>query len=54
MPIRESDPRGWWADEFNQQHGDKIGSHLWLNEAAKQLNQVLIKDKEYGEARCDG
>jgi len=46
----ESDPRGWWADEFNQHPGDKIGSHLWLNEAAKQLNQVLIKDKEYGEA----
>lgn len=44
------DRRGWWADEFNADAGDRIGSHLWLNEAAKQLPAVLARDKGFAQA----
>jgi len=46
----DADRRGWWADEFNADAADRIGSHLWLNEAAKQLPAVLVRDKEYATA----
>lgn len=46
----DTDRRGWWADEFNPKAADRIGSHLWLNEAAKQLSAVLVRDKEYAQA----
>lgn len=39
--------RGWWGDDFATVPGDKIGSRLWLNESAKQLGAVLVKDREY-------
>jgi phage gp46-like protein len=42
--------RGWWADEFNADKSDRIGSHLWLNESAKQLPDVLVRDKQYAQA----
>lgn len=45
----EVDRRGWWADEFNADPSDRIGSHLWLNEAAKQLPAVLVRDKEFAQ-----
>lgn len=41
--------RGWWGDDFAGTPGDKIGSRLWLNESAKQLGSVLIKDREYAQ-----
>lgn len=41
--------RGWWGDDFAATPGDKIGSRLWLNESAKQLGSVLIKDKSYAQ-----
>lgn len=41
------DRRGWWGDDFAAPAGDKIGSRLWLNEAAKQLGAVLVKDRAY-------
>lgn len=45
----DTDRRGWWADEFNADPSDRIGSRLWLNEAAKQLPAVLARDKEYAQ-----
>jgi phage gp46-like protein len=44
-----NDRRGWWGDDLAPIAGDKIGSRLWLNEAAKQLGYVLTKDREYAE-----
>lgn len=40
--------RGWWGDVLGRA-GDKIGSRLWLNESAKQLGAVLVKDREYAQ-----
>lgn len=48
--LGDTDRRGWWADEFNPDAADRIGSHLWLNEAAKQLPAVLVRDKEFAQA----
>lgn len=41
------DRRGWWGDELSD--GDKIGSRLWLNAAAKQLDSVLVMDQAYAQ-----
>jgi phage gp46-like protein len=32
LPGAEDDVRGWWADEFADVEGDRIGSRLWLLE----------------------
>lgn len=48
--LGDVDRRGWWADEFNAETSDRIGSHLWLNEASKQLPAVLVRDKEFAES----
>lgn len=42
-----SDRRGFWADQYPPEDGDKIGSRLWLNDAAKQLQSVLRRDERY-------
>lgn len=49
LPLGQADRRGWWADGFGDEAGDRIGSRLWLLHAAKQLPEVLIKVKEYAE-----
>ncbi len=42
-----TDRRGFWGDLFPTVQGDKIGSRLWLNVAAKQLASVLRTDERY-------
>ncbi|MBP1314270.1 phage GP46 family protein [Herbaspirillum sp. 1130] len=42
-----TDRRGFWGDLFPTVEGDKIGSRLWLNAAAKQLKSVLRTDERY-------
>lgn len=41
------DRRGWWADAYPDVENDRIGSRLWLLSREKQLNQVLIRAREY-------
>lgn len=45
----DTDRRGWCGDELNDDPADRIGSRLWLNESAKQLQAVLAKDREYAQ-----
>lgn len=45
----DADRRGWWGDEFNDVTNDQIGSRLWLNESAKQLQEVLDRDREFAQ-----
>jgi phage gp46-like protein len=47
--LGETDRRGWCGDDFNEDPADRIGSRLWLNESAKQLQQVLDSDRQYAE-----
>ncbi|TCS35804.1 phage gp46-like protein [Paucimonas lemoignei] len=47
--LGDDDRRGWWGDEFNEDPRDRIGSRLWLNEAAKQLPAVLERDRKYAQ-----
>jgi len=48
LPDEASGDRGgFWGDEFASVAGDRIGSRLWLNQAAKQLPAVLRKDQQY-------
>ena len=42
-----TDRRGWWADEFMEHEGDKIGSRLWLLDRSKADNQVVLRAKAY-------
>lgn len=42
-----SDLRGWWADEFHENRGDRIGSRLWLIERSKSTNETAVRAKEY-------
>jgi phage gp46-like protein len=37
-----TDRRGWWADEFAEVRGHKIGSRLWLLERAKPSEWVAL------------
>jgi phage gp46-like protein len=43
----DDDRRGWWGDDLNDDVSDRIGSRLWLNQSAKALPQVLVRDREY-------
>ena len=42
-----NDRRGWWADEFAEVAGDKIGSRLWLLDRAKRGGDVAKRAEEY-------
>lgn len=44
-----TDRRGWVGDDISEVQGDQIGSLLWLNESAKQLQKVLTTDRQYAE-----
>lgn len=46
LPDFRGSKGGWWADALNNQ---KIGSRLWLLHREKQLNQVVLRAKEYAE-----
>jgi phage gp46-like protein len=42
LPSDDGDRRGWWADEFAEVEGDRIGSKLWLIDTrAKTLANVV-------------
>lgn len=42
-----NDRRGWWADQFSEVEGDKIGSRLWLLDRAKISNENKLRAREY-------
>lgn len=42
-----TDRRGWWADEFAEVEGDRIGSRLWLLDRAKRTSETALKCEEY-------
>lgn len=42
-----TDLRGWWADEFQEVKGDRIGSRLWLLERGKATRENATRAKEY-------
>jgi phage gp46-like protein len=42
-----NDRRGWWADQFAEVEGDKIGSRLWLLDRAKLSNENKLRAREY-------
>ncbi len=41
------DRRGWWADQFSEVEGDKIGSLLWLLDRSKRTNETVLRAKQY-------
>src|SRR5512143_214117 len=41
------DRRGWWADEFLEPEGDKIGSRLWLLDRSKIVGETTKRADEY-------
>lgn len=47
LPDGSTDRRGWWADEFADVNGDKIGSRLWLLERSKNTPDVLSRAVAY-------
>jgi phage gp46-like protein len=46
LPALDNDRRGWWADEFAQVQGDKIGSRLWLLDRSKRTGDVVRRAEE--------
>lgn len=42
----EGDRRGWWADEFNQVDGDRMGARLWLLDRSKRTEDVPRRAEE--------
>lgn len=49
LPLGQSSRRGWWADAYPPEAGDRIGSRLWLLRASKQLQESLDTAREYAE-----
>lgn len=49
LPLGQTDRRGWWADAYPVEAGDRFGSRLWLLRAAKQLQQSLNDARQYAE-----
>jgi phage gp46-like protein len=45
----DTDRRGWCGDDLNDDPADRIGWRGWLNDAAKQLPEVLLRDAEYAK-----
>lgn len=41
------DRRGWWADQFADVDGDRVGSRLWLLARAKRTNETVLRAQEY-------
>jgi phage gp46-like protein len=42
-----SDRRGWWADQFADIEGDRIGSRLWLLDRSTLTNETLLRAQQY-------
>ena len=42
-----NDRRGWWADQFSEVEGDKIGSRLWLLDRSKSSSEIALRAEEY-------
>jgi phage gp46-like protein len=42
-----ADRRGWWADEFANTPGDKIGSRLWTLARAKPVQATLSAAEDF-------
>lgn len=45
--IAKGGERGWWADEFADVDGDKIGSRLWLLERSKATPDIPPRAESY-------
>ncbi len=43
----DRDRRGWWADQFAEVEGDRIGSRLWLLDRSKNSNETKLRAEEY-------
>ena len=46
LPVGQTDRRGWWADAYADDSGDRFGSRLWLLRAKKQLPQSLVEARD--------
>jgi phage gp46-like protein len=42
-----NDRRGWWADEFSDVEGDRIGSRLWLLDRSTLSNETVLRARQY-------
>lgn len=42
-----NDRRGWWADQFHEVEGDRIGSRLWLLDRSKRTGETVRRAEEY-------
>lgn len=49
IPDNDTDPRGWWGDEFSDYPNDRIGSRLWLLRRQKNTEEVRTQAKQYVE-----
>lgn len=46
LPSGDGDLRGWWADQFAQVEGDKIGSRLWLLDRSTRREDIVPRAEE--------
>lgn len=47
LPGEDDDRRGWWADEFLQVEGDRMGSRLWLLDRSKRTADVVPRAEQF-------
>jgi phage gp46-like protein len=47
LPGADDDRRGWWADEFLQVDGDRMGSRLWLLSRSKRTPDVVPRAEQF-------
>lgn len=47
LPGEDDDTRGWWADEYLVDPGDKFGSRLWLLERSKATEELRADAELY-------
>jgi phage gp46-like protein len=47
LPDGGDDRRGWWADEFGEVEGDRIGSRLWLLDRSKRTPDILPRAEAF-------
>ena len=43
----DRDRRGWWADEFADIEGDRVGSRLWLLARSKLTRETALNAEEF-------
>lgn len=49
LPAEDGDRRGWWADQFAEIVGDKVGSRRWLLQRAAARSGVAEREVAYAE-----